>query len=308
MASASIAQEAIGRPAWWQRRSVQEAAWLIVVHLILILIALVLVLPLYWLVKSALTPERDLFVYPPKWIPNPATLENFRAAFTGELYMEHGIVAVRFDFLRAVYNTLVIIAGNVVFGVTISSLVAYGFARLRFPGRDLLFYTVVGALFLPDVVFLIPRFIIFRRVGLIRTPWPLIVPGFFGYANQIFFLRQFFLTISPDLEDSAYADGCSPFRFWWQIMLPLCKPAIAVQFIITFMYHWNDFLNPLLFLGTSPDATTVQLAIVQVMDPNAIRYAALMAYSAILVMPCLVVFFLFQRILIQGIVFTGVKG
>jgi multiple sugar transport system permease protein len=309
MASTSIsAQVAAGKPGWWQRKSVREGVWLGFVHLFLVFVALVLVLPFFWLVTSALKPEQDLFIYPPKWLPNPATLENFRAALTGEIYQDRGIMVKMLDVPRYVRNTLIIVVGNIIFGVTISALVAYGLARLRFRGRDLIFYTVVGALFMPAVVLIIPRFVIFSKLRLTRTFWPLIVPGFFGYANQIFFLRQFFLTIPSELEDSAYVDGCSTFRFWWQIMLPLCKPAVAVQLIITFMYHWNDFLDPLIYLGVDPKITTVQLAIIQVTDPRALRYGVLMAYSALLIAPCLLVFFLAQRTLIQGVVFTGVKG
>jgi len=314
MASASnppqgaLARAATSQPAWWQRQSVREGIWLGFVHLFLILVALVLILPLYWLVTSALKPEPDLFIYPPKWFPNPVTLDNFRRALTGEIFEEHTTGAAMFNLPLYIRNTLIIIVGNMIFGVTISSLVAYGLARLRFWGRDFIFYTVVSALFLPGVVMLVPRFVIFSKLGLTKTFWPLIIPGFFGYANQIFFLRQFFLTISAELEDAAYVDGCSTFRFWWQIMLPLCKPAIAVQLIITFMYHWNDFLEPLIYLGLKSNVTTVQLAIIQVMDPRALRYGVLMAYSTILVAPCLLIFFVFQRILIQGIVFTGVKG
>jgi multiple sugar transport system permease protein len=308
MASTSIsAPGTVGKPRWWQRKSVREGVWLGFVYLVLIFVALVLVLPLFWLVTSALKPEPDLFLYPPKWLPNPVTLENFRAAFTGEIF-EETVTAQMFNLPIYVRNTLIIVVGNMVFGVTISALVAYGLARLRFRGRDFIFYTVVGALFLPGVVLIVPRFIIFSKLDLTGTYWPLIVPGLFGYANQIFFLRQFFLTVPLELEDSAYVDGCSTFRFWWQIMLPLCRPAVAVQLIITFMYHWNDFLEPLVYLGVKPDVTTVQLAIIQVMDPRALRYGVLMAYSTILVAPCLLIFFLFQRTLIQGVVFTGVKG
>jgi multiple sugar transport system permease protein len=224
------------------------------------------------------------------------------------MFQELGAAAKMFNLPLYVRNTLIIVVGNIIFGVTISALVAYGLARLRFPGRDLIFYTVVGALFLPAVVLIVPRFVIFSKLRLTNTFWPLIIPGFFGYANQIFFLRQFFLTIPRDLEDSAYVDGCSTFRFWWRIMVPLCRPALVVQLIITFMYHWNDFLDPLIYLGVKPNIATVQLGIIQAMDPRAVRYGVLMAYSTLLVIPCLVVFLLFQRMLIQGIVFTGVKG
>jgi ABC-type glycerol-3-phosphate transport system permease component len=218
------------------------------------------------------------------------------------------VVAQSFSVPTYVINTLRIVIANMLFGVTISALVAYALARLRFRGRDFIFYTVVAALFLPGVVMIVPRFVIFSRLGLTNTYWPLIIPGLFGYANQIFFMRQYFMTISTELEDAAYVDGCGTFRFWWQIMLPLAKAALGVQLIITFMYHWNDFLDPLLYLGVKPDLATVQLGIIQVMDPRSLRFGVLFAYSTLLVLPCLLVFFLFQRTLIQGVVFTGVKG
>ncbi|NIM94081.1 MAG: ABC transporter permease subunit [Anaerolineales bacterium] len=297
-----------GSPSWWQRQSVRQWIWQAFVYVILIFVALVMVLPLYWLVVSSFKPETNLFHYPPEFIPTPATLENYNGAITGSFFEEQGIVARMFDVTVYIRNTLTIIIANMIFGVSISALVAYALARLRFRGREFIFYTVIGALFLPGVVMIIPRFVIFSRLDLTNTFWPLIIPGFFGYANQIFFMRQYFMTISNELEDAAYVDGCSTLRFWWQVMLPLAKAALAVQLIITFMYHWNDFLDPLIYLGVSPDRATVQLAIIQVMDPQALRFGVLFAYSTLLVIPCLVVFFLFQRTLIQGVVFTGVKG
>jgi len=295
-------------PPWWQRQSVRQRIWRGIVYVILIFVALVMVLPLYWLVNSSFKPETVLFKYPPKWFPNPATLENYTGALTGRMYQENLVNEPMFELPIIVRNTLTIIIANMFFGVSISALVAYALARIRFPGREFIFYTVIGALIMPGVVMIIPRFIIFSRLNLTNTPWPLIIPAFFGYANQIFFMRQYYMTISPELEDAAYVDGCSTFRFWWQIMLPLSKAAVAVQLIITFMYHWNDFLDPLVYLGGDPDIATVQLAIIMAMDPNALRYGVLFAYSTLLVIPCLLVFFLFQRILIQGVVFTGVKG
>ena len=294
--------------AWWKRQSVQQQIWRTIVYAILILVALMMLLPLFWLFASALKPETDLFLYPPKWIPNPATLDNFSRALTGQMFDDAVTLTQQFNLAIYARNTMIIIIANMVLGVATSALVAYALARIRFPGRELIFYSVIGALFLPGVVLMVPRFVIFSRLHLTNTFWPLIIPAFFGYAVQIFFMRQYFLTISSELEDAAFVDGCSTFRFWWQILLPLSKPAIAVQLIITFMYHWNDFLDPLIYLGVKPDVATLQLAIIQVMDPHSLRYGVLFAYSALLIIPPLVIFFLFQRTLIQGVVFTGVKG
>ena len=297
-------------PRFWQRKSSREALWRIVVYVLLIAVSLVMLLPLYWLINSALKLENEIFVFPPAWFPTTATLDNFVRAITGHILKESGVsvgTQVQFNFPLYVRNTLIIIVGNMVFGVTISSLVAYGLARMRFKGSNLIFYSVIAAMFLPPVVLIVPRFVIFNKIGLLGTFWPLIVPGFFGYANQIFFLRQFFLSIPRDLEDAAYVDGCTPLRFWWSVLLPLSKAAIAAQLIITFVYHWNDFLDPLIYLGQDSRLRTVQLAVVQFMDPRNMRYGVLMAYAALLVVPPLVLFFVAQRAFIQGIVFTGVK-
>ncbi len=302
-------QQNIAGPSWWQRQSFRQMIWRAIVYVILISVAIVMVLPLAWLLVSSLKPETDIFFYPPRWIPNPATLNNYIHALKGEFFRDVMNQAQQiFEVSDYLFNTLIIIIANMIFGVTISALVAYALARLRFRGRELIFYTVIGALFMPGVIMIIPRFVIFSRLGLINTRWPLIVPAFFGYANQIFFMRQYFMTIPTELEDAAYVDGCSTIRFWWQIMLPLTKAALGVQLIITFMYHWNDFLDPLIYLGVKPELATLQLAFIQMTDPRSLQFGVLFAYSALLVFPCLVVFFLFQRTLIQGIVFTGVKG
>jgi multiple sugar transport system permease protein len=307
-AAAPGAAGQVSGPAWWQRKRLGLAAWHGAVYAVLIVVSFVMVLPLYWLVNSALKPESAIFSYPPNWVPSPYTTANFQRAVTGRILEEAtaGDVA-QFDFPLYIRNTLVIIVGNMVFGVTVSTLVAYGLARMSFRGRELLFYSVIAAMFLPPVVMIIPRFIIFSRLRLVGTLWPLIVPGLFGYANQIFFLRQFFLGVPRELEDAALVDGCSSFRFWWQILLPLSRPAVAAQLIITFVYHWNDFLDPLIYLGQSAQLRTVQLAVVQFMDPRNIQYGVLMAYAAVLAAPPLILFFLAQRVFIQGIVFSGNK-
>jgi ABC-type glycerol-3-phosphate transport system permease component len=296
-------------PGWWQRQSVRQGIWRAVVYVILISLAMVMVLPLAWLIVSSLKPETDIFFYPPRWIPDPATLENYSHALKGEFFRDVMDQAQQiFEVSDYFINTMIIIIGNMIFGVAISALVAYALARLRFRGRDLIFYTVIGALFMPGVVFIIPRFVIFNSLHLTNTRWPLIIPAFFGYANQIFFMRQYFMTISNELEDAAYVDGCSTLRFWWQIMLPIAKAALGVQLIITFMYHWNDFLDPLIYLSTNTELATLQLAYIRMTDPQSLVYGVQFAYSIMLVIPCLVVFFLFQKMLIQGVVFTGVKG
>lgn len=298
----------IREPAWWQRKSVREGVWLSLIHAFLILSSLLLILPLYWLLVSSLRAEDQMFLYPPKWIPDPIVWDNWHRAFTGRLTEEMGAHVLKgFDFLLALRNTLIIVVGNMICGVTSSSLVAYSLSRLQFRGRDAIFYTVVGAMLLPGVATLIPRYVIFSKLGWVNTFLPLIVPRVFGDAFMIFFLRQFFLTIPLELEDAARIDGCGILRFWWRILLPLCRAAIVVQCIRAFIYHWNEFLDPLIYLQRD-QLMTLQLAAARFHDPYFPLWGPMMAYGSVLVLPCLLVFFVAQRIFIQGIVFTGIKG
>jgi ABC-type glycerol-3-phosphate transport system permease component len=185
--------------------------------------------------------------------------------------------------------------------------VAYGFARLRFPGRDTLFILVLATMMIPFQVTLIPQFLIFAYIHWINSFKPLIIPSFFGAAFNIFLIRQFIMSIPHDLDDAAQIDGCGYFRIYWQIILPLCRPALATVAIFSFMYHWNDFLGPLIYLD-SADKRTLSLGLSMFSGYYSVDWNYMMAVSLLVLLPCLLIFFFTQKYFIRGVVISGLKG
>jgi ABC-type glycerol-3-phosphate transport system permease component len=259
--------------------------------------AVIIVLPLAWMISTSLKKQMEVFVLPPQWIPTPPQWGNYAAIFDGA------------PFDRYLINSTIITSACVIGSVTSCSLAAYGFARLRFPGRELLFVMLLSTLMLPESVTLIPRFIIFEKLGWLNSFKPLIVPSFFGGAFQIFLLRQFFRTIPVDLEDAARLDGAGTFRIFATIVLPLSKPALVTAAIFTFIFTWNDFLRPLLYLNTE-DKYTVAIGLLNFTGSDRVgpQMHLLMAASFLATVPVLIVFLLAQRLFVKGIVFSGIKG
>lgn len=258
--------------------------------------AVIMMLPFVWLVSTSLKGQAQVFRYPPEWIPDPVRWRNYSEALTA------------MPFLRFVGNTLVITIANMIGTLLTASLAAYGFARLRFPGRDVIFMVLLSTLMLPFAVVMIPRYIEFRYLGWIDTWLPLIVPNFFGGSVFfIFLLRQFFRTIPRDLSDAARMDGASEFRIYWQIIMPLSRPALVVVAIFTFLDSWNDFLAPLIYLST-PEKFTIALGLASFQGLYSTQWNLLMAASTVMILPALALFFLAQRYFVQGVVLTGIKG
>lgn len=261
-------------------------------------LGLLMSLPFLWMLSTALKPDALVFSIPPEWFPRPWVWRNFIDSLT---LLGHPVHLY-------VFNT-VLIAVLGVLGVTLSSsLVAFGFARLDFPGRNLLFLLVLSTMMLPRIVTIVPQFILFQKIGWLDTFKPLIVPYWFGAPFHIFLLRQFFLSIPKELDDAARVDGASSFQIYWRIVLPLSRPALATVAIFAFTYHWNDLLEPLIFLSSQHNWTlALFLASFQgyMQQP---RWNLLMAASTILTLPVLVLFFFAQRLFIGGITVTGIKG
>lgn len=265
------------------------------VYLLLIVGAFVFMIPFLWMLSSSFKELPQIFIYPPKWIPNPIRPENYAEALA------------KMNFPVALKNTLTITVLCLIGQVGSASLVAYGFARLRFPGRDFLFMLVLSTMMVPAQVTMIPQFILFRHLGWVDTFKPLIIPAFFGGgAFFIFLLRQFFLTIPKELEDAARIDGCSTIRMYWQIMLPLAKPALITVSIFSFMSHWNDFMGPLIYLN-SEHKRTLAIALQSFQGQFTSEWNLLMAASVVVLIPVLIIFFTLQRYFVEGIVLTGLK-
>lgn len=263
---------------------------------VLCLGAFLTLLPFLWLVRTSLMEPQQIFRYPPEIIPRPLRWQNYPEALR------------TIQFWRYILNTVIITSVNVIAVLVTSSLCAYGFARLRFPGRDVLFMVLLSTLMLPFAVTMIPSYILFKYLGWLDTWLPLIVPNFFGgSAFYIFLLRQFFRTIPRELSDAARIDGASEFRIYWQIILPLSRPALAVVAIFTFLDNWNEFLRPLIYLS-SPERFTIALGLAQFKGLYATQWHYLMAASTVMILPVIVLFFLAQRYFVQGIVLTGMRG
>ncbi len=252
--------------------------------------------PLYWMAATSLKDPGNIYLAPPQWIPNPFRWANYSEIFT------------LWPFTRYLWNSTFVTMMNIIGAVLSSSLVAYGFARLRWKYRDFFFMVCLGTMMLPSQVTLAPTFILFVKLGWLDSFYPLIVPAFFSQAFNVFLLRQFFRTIPRALEDAARIDGCGYFRTYWQIILPLAKPALLTVTLFTFIGVWNDFMGPLIYLS-SDDKRTLALALSFFSQTffAGVHTHHLMAASLMVMLPCIILFAVFQRYFIQGMVFSGLK-
>ena len=255
-------------------------------------------LPFLWMISTSLKAPEEINLFPPTWFPKEPQWGNYAVALSAE----------RMNFGRQLVNTLIIVYANLVGQVFSAALVAFGFARLKFPGRDVLFFLMLSTMMLPGVATLIPIYVLYKNLGWIDTFLPLTVPAFFGGgAFYIFLLRQFFLTLPKELEEAARMDGATSWDVFWRIFLPLSKPALATVAIFSFMAHWNDFVGPLIYLR-SPSNYTLALGLSTFQGLYSTDYQYLMAASIVVVSPVILLFFLAQRYFVQGIVLTGMKG
>ena len=268
-----------------------------VTYVILIGAAIAFLLPLAWMISTSLKPKDQIFAYPLVWIPNPPQWQNYPDALNNP----------SFKFLLFLQNSLYYAVASTI-GIVIScSFVAYAFARLRWWGRDFWFVVTLSTMMIPYPVTLIPLFLIFKEIGWVGTFKPLIVPNFLGTAFFIFLLRQFFLSIPLDLSDAARIDGASEFGIFSRIVLPLAKPALATVALFTFLYAWNDFLGPLIFLNDG-SKYTLAVGLAAFRGQNRTQWDLMMAAATVVTMPIVILFFFAQKQFIQGITLTGMKG
>jgi len=280
----------------WQDKP-RFSYWRVFIWALLLLGAAMMFMPFLWMLSSSLKAEQSVFQYPPQLVPDPVMWSNYVEAL---VYKPFG------TYIR---NTLFLVAVNLVAVLVMSSFVAYGFARLRFPGRDAWFVVVLATMMMPYYVLMVPIFIMFTRLGWIDTYLPLTVPAFFGGgAFNIFLMRQFFRSIPTELSDAAVIDGCNEFQIYWTIMMPLAKPALVSIAILSFLFTWNDFLGPLLYIK-SPDLFTVSIGLAGFRSIMRSRWDLLMAASSAMTIPVVALFFAAQRYFFEsgGITLTGLK-
>jgi multiple sugar transport system permease protein len=256
--------------------------------------AVVMIAPFLWMLSTSFKGGGAIFDYPPTWIPDPITFDNFRRVWT--------VV----DFDRYLFNSMVVAIAVTLGEVFTSALAAYAFARLRFPGRDALFLMYLATLMIPGQVTIIPNFILMRYLGWINTYQGLIIPTAFT-AFGTFLLRQYFLSIPRELEESARVDGASFFQVWWRIIMPLASPAVATLGVFSFMGAWNSFLWPYIMVSTS-DMRTLPVALRSLQSEYGTEWGMMMAGSLIAMLPMLIIFLFAQRYFVRGIATTGFGG
>ncbi|MGQ9555791.1 MAG: carbohydrate ABC transporter permease [Anaerolineae bacterium] len=276
-------------------RTVIAIIRVVILYITMGLIGITFVFPFAWMLSTSLKVPEQVWVQPPIWIPKPIVFSNYIDAFT------------KVPTLRYLRNTLVITLLPMLGTLLSSSCVAFAFARLQWRARDPFFAILLSTMMLPGQVTMIPVFVMFHKLGWVNTFRPLVIPAFFGSAFYIFLLRQFFMGIPREMDEAAIMDGASPPVIWWRITLPLSGPALAAVAIFTFIGNWNDFLGPLIYLQRA-NKWPLALGLIAFRQRHNTDWELLMAYSLVIMLPCLLVFFFFQRYFIQGITFSGLKG
>jgi multiple sugar transport system permease protein/sn-glycerol 3-phosphate transport system permease protein len=295
MSESSLAPSPFNAPSTGCSRAKRKQTWTAIA--ILIIGAAIIMIPFFWMISTSLKAQGNVYLYPPQWIPNPLRWENFRE------------VLDQVPFLTFARNTGIIVTFVIIGTLLSCSIAAYGFARLRAPGRNLIFMAVLATMMLPSAVTLVPTYIAFNKLGWINSFLPLIVPAFFGSPFNVFLLRQFYLSIPKELEESCRVDGASSFRIWWDVMLPLTKPALATVAVFTFFATYNDFFGPLIYLNDESKQTlAVGLSYFTGSPTVGPQMHLLMAMTLLTTLPSLVVFLFAQRYFVQSIVTTGLKG
>ena len=288
--------EALARPQEEHVSRRQRMSLLhIVLHVLLSIGAFFMIVPFLWMLSTSLKSAGDVFIYPPQWIPDPIVWSNYAESWT--------LKPMGLAYLNSIKISTLTTAGT----LFTSSLAAFAFARLRFRGQNILFLILLATLMIPVQVTLIPLFILFKWINWIDTHWPLIVPAIMTNAYGVFLLRQFFMSLPSELGDAGEIDGCNPFQIYWHIYLPLSVPALVTLGIFAFLYHWNEFLLPLIYLN-SQNKFTIPLMLATFQGAYTTDWHLLMAAATIALVPVIIIYIFGQRYFVQGIALTGLKG
>ncbi len=263
--------------------------------------AAIVLVPFLWMIGTSLTAQSRLFIYPPQIIPDPVVWRNYIDAWN----------ALTVSFTRFTANTLFITILAMTAEIFTCSLVAYGFARFRFPGRNVIFMIMLSTMMLPGVVTLVPTFILWRTLKLIDTYDPITLGAWFAWGPAyIFLLRQFFMTLPKEIEEAARIDGANTFQIYYRVMLPLVKPALLAIAVLSFIGNWNNFMGPLIYLNSGEKYPIIMALkfFEQSLSKEAPLYHYMMAMATMMSIPLLAIYFLMQRTLIEGITAGAVKG
>ncbi|NJM05910.1 carbohydrate ABC transporter permease [Candidatus Gracilibacteria bacterium] len=276
--------------------SSRRRASTILTYVLLVLVALLFLLPMFWMLSTSLKPETEWFTRSIRWFPQRPTLENYAQIFE----------SAQTPIARWFFNSFAIASAVTVLTLVLDALAAYAYARMDFPGRRLLFALLLATLFLPGMMFLVPNFLTTFRLGLLNNYIGVILPPLAGVFG-VFFLTQFFQTIPKELEEAAVIDGASAWQTFLFVALPLARPALATLAIITFLTSWNEFLWPLLILQRV-ELLTLPPALATLQSSYSSEYGLTMAGAVIAAVPVLVIYIVLQRYIVQSVATTGLKG
>ncbi|WP_317915572.1 carbohydrate ABC transporter permease [Enterococcus faecium] len=277
---------------YFKKTSVNRQTKKILSYVLMTVIGIILIIPLLWMVFTSLKPMEEIVRYPPTFFPEKIVWENYLDTIAA------------FPFWRYARNTLFITVLVVIGNVLSNSFIAYGFAKLDFPGKKLMFALVLSTMMIPGFVTMIPQYVLFSKIGWVGTYLPLIVPSFFGNAFNIFLMRQFYLSINNELIEAAEIDGANHLYIWSHLMLPLTKPALITIAINSFNAAWNDFLGPLLYIQDQ-EKYTLQIGLQVFQNQATTQWNYLMAGATLVLIPTILLFFFAQRYFIEGMDLTA---
>ncbi|HZG74905.1 MAG TPA: carbohydrate ABC transporter permease [Paenibacillus sp.] len=292
-----MSQTTSSGPSYFEGRRNQERIRKTLIFVLLVVGSASFLMPLWWMLQTSLKSLEEIVQYPPTWWPETFVWSNYVETWAAG------------NFTRYTWNTSIIAFFVVIGQVLSNSFIAYGFAKIKFPGRGLLFLVILGTMTIPGFVTMIPTYLLFSKIGWVGSYLPLIVPSFFGGAFQIFLFRQYFMTIPNDLVEAAKIDGANHVYVWARLMVPLSKPVMATIAIMAFNGAWNDFLGPLIYVA-SEDMYTLQIGLQAFKVSSGVnQWHYLMAGSVLVLLPVLILFFIFQRYFIEGMnISAGTKG
>lgn len=265
------------------------------VYLGLSFVALLILIPFVFMLVTSLKPTAEMYEVPMRWIPADPTLESYRKALT------------EVDLLRGTWNTILIAFPSTFGGLITASFAGFAFAKMRFPGRDLIFAALLTTMMVPGIVMLIPQFVMFAKIGWIDTYYPLIVPGAMGSAFAIFMMRQYFKSIPDEMIEAAMLDGASWFQIFTRIVFPLTGPAVATLAVLGLKGAWNDYFGPLIYVS-SPEKMNIQQMIASTQNAYGGEPGVLMAAAGLAMLPLLVLFLFAQRYFVESVASTGMKN
>lgn len=285
-------EKIIPKKQHFKSRKRQRNANKFISYILLIGVSIVLLAPLFWMVFTSLKPMEEIVRFPPSFFPETLQWSNYTETIAA------------FPFFKYARNTLLITFFVVLGNVVSNSFIAYGFAKISFPGKNILFSLVLATMMIPGFVTMIPQYILFTRIGWVGTYLPLIVPSFFGSAFNIFLMRQFYLSINDELIEAAQIDGANHLYIWSHLMVPLTKPALITIGITSFNGAWNDFLGPLLYIHDE-EMYTLQIGLQTFQNQSTTQWNYLMAGATLVMIPTVLLFFFAQKYFIQGMDLTG---